>query len=66
MEHNLQAAKVLTPLADEALSAICERHPICVCVCTSVHMSALLQPLALVMTPKELALCMATVVRLLF
>lgn len=38
MEDNLQAAKVLTPLADEALSASTKGIPyvcvsICLCVC---------------------------------
>lgn len=38
MEDNLQAAKVLTPLADEALSASAKGIPyvcvsICLCVC---------------------------------
>lgn len=65
MEDNLQAAKVLTPLADEALSAsakgipyVCVSIRLCVCggcahVCCS---SALLQRLtvALVMTPRSL------------
>lgn len=38
MEDNLQATKVLTPLADEALSArgisyVCVCLYVCVCVC---------------------------------
>lgn len=40
MEDNLQAAKVLTPLADEALSASAKGIP-CVCVC--VYMSVCVQ-----------------------
>lgn len=37
MEDNLQAAKVLEPLADEAVSASAEGIP---CVCVRVYMSA--------------------------
>ena len=37
MEDNLQAAKVLTPLADEALSASAKGIPY-VCVCMRVYM----------------------------
>lgn len=33
MEDNLQAAKVLTPLADETLSASRTCVSICLCVC---------------------------------
>lgn len=37
MEDNLQAAKVLTPLADEALSASAKGIPyVCACVYLSV------------------------------
>lgn len=61
MEDNLQAAKVLTPLADEALSASAKGIPsvcvsVCLCMCgecvRACCSSALLR--RLVMTPRNL------------